>query len=58
MPYYTYILYSKSMDSYYVGQTQDLVERLHHYHNAGKCNYTKRGEQSESTKSCLISIST
>jgi putative endonuclease len=41
--YATYILYSKSRDEYYVGHTQDLLERVEHYHNEGRSLYTKRG---------------
>ena len=43
MPYSTYILHSPSLDSYYVGHTEDLHDRLENYHNAGKSLYTKRG---------------
>ena len=34
MPYYTYILYSKSFDKFYVGQTEDKDARLLR-HNSG-----------------------
>ncbi|MCF8234236.1 MAG: GIY-YIG nuclease family protein [Bacteroidales bacterium] len=35
--YYTYIIFSESTDSYYVGSTQDVEERLKR-HN---CNHSK-----------------
>jgi len=38
--YYTYILYNKSFDRFYIGQTQSLEERLV-YHNGGKVKSTK-----------------
>ena len=41
--YYAYILYSQCRDEYYVGHTQDILERLENYHNIGKSLYTKRG---------------
>ncbi len=40
MAYYTYILYSESFDCYYIGQCQDLVERLQK-HNRGYNQSTK-----------------
>ncbi|MFO7844451.1 MAG: GIY-YIG nuclease family protein [Bacteroidales bacterium] len=33
MNYYCYILYSKSLDKYYVGETQELEERLRLHHS-------------------------
>jgi putative endonuclease len=38
----TYILYSKSIDSYYVGSTKDIYRRLQE-HNRGKSSYTRCG---------------
>ena len=38
--YYVYILYSKQFDKYYIGQTIDVVARLHR-HNSGYENATK-----------------
>ena len=38
----TYILFSKSINKYYVGHTEDLDERLRR-HNAGDGKFTKRG---------------
>ena len=40
--FYTYILYSKRIGKYYVGQTKNLVRRLGD-HNAGKTRYMKSG---------------
>jgi len=40
--YYTYILYSKKLSKYYVGQTQDLEQRLID-HNVGRTKYAKKG---------------
>ncbi|MGC9513821.1 MAG: GIY-YIG nuclease family protein [Fidelibacterota bacterium] len=37
--YYTYILYSKKVDRYYVGYTSDLEERLKRHHDH-KISYT------------------
>ncbi len=39
MGVYVYILYSKTKDKYYVGQSDDLKERLLS-HNSGKSPYT------------------
>jgi len=38
----TYILYSSKIDSYYIGSTGNLVDRLQR-HNSGRSTYTKRG---------------
>jgi putative endonuclease len=38
----TYILYSVKIDSYYIGSTQNIEERLRR-HNSGRSTYTKRG---------------
>jgi len=40
--FYTYILYSQSIDRYYVGYTEDLALRLQR-HNEGWGKYSKRG---------------
>jgi putative endonuclease len=42
MGYYVYILYSKKLDSFYKGQTNDVGKRLHR-HNSGYEAYTKKG---------------
>jgi len=39
---HVYILYSPSIDTYYVGSTGNLEDRLQR-HNAGRSVYTKRG---------------
>ncbi len=38
----TYILYSKKIDSFYIGSTSDIHDRLQR-HNSGRSKYTKRG---------------
>ena len=42
MLHYIYILYSKSIDQYYVGISHDPETRLY-YHNLGKKGWTKKG---------------
>ncbi|HEY0743748.1 MAG TPA: GIY-YIG nuclease family protein [Chryseosolibacter sp.] len=41
MNFYVYILYSRSHDKYYIGQTQDLDSRLLR-HNNGYENFTSK----------------
>ena len=38
--YYTYIIYSESYDIYYVGQTNNLEDRVNR-HNGNRNKYTK-----------------
>lgn len=40
MPYHVYILYSAGHDRYYIGQTDDIANRLHR-HNSGYERATK-----------------
>ena len=40
MPFYVYIIQSEIDGSYYIGSTQDIVERLER-HNQGRSKYTK-----------------
>lgn len=40
--YFVYILYSKKLDKYYKGYTNDLVRRLEQ-HNSGSQTYTRQG---------------
>jgi len=42
MPFWVYILYSQSSDSFYKGQTADIFDRLRR-HNAGSENATSKG---------------
>jgi putative endonuclease len=39
---YVYIIYSKSLDRFYVGQTANIDDRLTE-HNAGKGKFTSKG---------------
>ncbi len=39
----TYILYSYSVDSYYIGSTSNIHDRIQR-HNSGRSIYTKRGK--------------
>ena len=39
---YVYILYSRSLQKHYVGQTKDLSDRLNR-HNGGREKFTKNG---------------
>ena len=41
MPFYVYILYSSSLDQYYVGQTENLEDRIFRHTNSGSKS-TKR----------------
>jgi putative endonuclease len=40
--YVVYVIYSSSLEKYYVGSTDDLDRRLHQ-HNSGKGNFTSKG---------------
>jgi hypothetical protein len=40
--FYVYMLFSSSLEKYYVGYTDD-VNRRFQQHNAGKGNYTSKG---------------
>jgi len=58
--YYTYILYSRTIDKFYVGYSNDLVLRLER-HNSGWGKYSSRGipwqlvySESYSTKTAAI----
>ena len=42
MPYFVYILYSPSMNKYYVGSSKDVAERVRR-HNIGARAYTNPG---------------
>ncbi|MCB9282836.1 MAG: GIY-YIG nuclease family protein [Lewinellaceae bacterium] len=42
MPFFTYILYSKKVDRYYIGSTANLEDRLAR-HNQGRSKATKPG---------------
>ncbi|MFT3947762.1 MAG: GIY-YIG nuclease family protein [Agriterribacter sp.] len=40
--YFVYILYSRSIDKYYVGSSEDVERRIVE-HNMGKGNFTSKG---------------
>ncbi|MBO0341976.1 GIY-YIG nuclease family protein [Flagellimonas profundi] len=40
MEYFVYILYSQSIDKFYVGHCQNLEDRINR-HNGGRSKYTK-----------------
>jgi putative endonuclease len=42
LSYYTYILFSKKLNKYYVGSTSNLENRITE-HNSGEGKYTKLG---------------
>ncbi len=42
MKYFVYILKSERIDKFYIGQTQDVSERLKR-HNIGREKYTSKG---------------
>ena len=48
--FYTYIIYSKSKDKYYIGYTEDLKFRLER-HNSGGSRSTNQKQLKESMKS-------
>jgi putative endonuclease len=43
MGYYIYILYSSTLDKYYVGHTDDINRRLNE-HNTSQTRYTQTGK--------------
>ena len=45
MPHYLYIIYSNSLDSFYVGESRDCVERLHQH----KTGYFKSSSTSKAS---------
>ncbi|KKU44899.1 MAG: Excinuclease ABC C subunit domain protein [Microgenomates group bacterium GW2011_GWA2_46_7] len=45
MNYYLYILHERQKDKYYIGQTQNLVDRLKR-HQCQRSKYTKTGSWS------------
>ncbi len=40
--FYVYLIESIKFGTYYVGQTNDVQERINNYHNHGRCTYTKQ----------------
>ncbi|KAA3615100.1 MAG: hypothetical protein D8M58_21925 [Calditrichaeota bacterium] len=39
--FYVYLIESVEFGTYYIGQTNNIDERVNNYHNAGRCKYTK-----------------
>ena len=44
--FHVYILYSPSLDRFYIGQTNDVARRIF-FHRAGRETYTRRAEDWE-----------
>ena len=44
--YYTYIIYSRSVDKFYVGQSANVELRLE-FHNSGESRYTSKANDWE-----------
>ena len=44
MNYFLYILYSKLIDKYYIGQTQDISSRLYKHNNSGSKSTKKAND--------------
>lgn len=42
MSFYVYIIFSNSLQKYYVGSTKDVTKRIAQ-HNSGKGNFTSKG---------------
>ncbi|MFP4046592.1 MAG: GIY-YIG nuclease family protein [Bacteroidales bacterium] len=40
--FYTYIIYSKNIDKFYIGSSNDVYKRLKR-HNIGHSKYTRKG---------------
>ena len=55
--HYLYILYSKSLDKYYVGETSDITQRLNqHFSRFYKGSYTSQTDDQK--KKLVIEFST
>lgn len=44
MPYQVYILYSKTLDQYYVGHTENLADRIFRHTNSGSKSTKKAND--------------
>ena len=44
MPFFVYIIYSVSIDQYYVGQCEDLNDRIYRHKNAGSKSTKKASD--------------
>ena len=57
MKYFVYILYSASINKYYIGHTNDLARRIYE-HDLGKEKFTKKGIPWEMKFSCSFDLNT
>jgi putative endonuclease len=44
MPFYVYILYSSSLDQYYIGHTENLTDRVFRHKNSGSKSTKKAND--------------
>jgi len=44
MPFYVYILYSSSLDQYYIGHTENLEDRIFRHTNSGSKSTKKAND--------------
>ncbi len=44
MPFHVYILYSKSIDQYYIGHTAEINDRLFRHNNSGSKSTKKAND--------------
>ncbi|MBX3255554.1 MAG: GIY-YIG nuclease family protein, partial [Chitinophagaceae bacterium] len=44
MPYTVYILYSSTLDQYYIGHTQDMADRIFRHNNSGSKSTKKAND--------------
>ncbi|WP_036150512.1 GIY-YIG nuclease family protein [Maribacter forsetii] len=47
MSFTTYIIYSQTLDRYYIGSTEDINERLIRHNNGNGSTYTKKAKDWE-----------
>ena len=58
MGYFVYILYSESIDKYYIGKTENLENRLNYHNSSSNKIWTKRGKKWKLIKSIEFKNST
>jgi putative endonuclease len=44
MAFVVYIIYSKSINQYYIGHTQDIIDRLYRHNNSGSKSTKKASD--------------